>query len=89
MTDENQSQALANRPESPTLVTVEIDGKRFHIPAGEIAVARLKSIGGIAPADDLNVVLPSGRLDPLPDDGVVQVHAGMKFISTPRSGGAS
>jgi len=52
-------------------------------------VAELKALAGVPAADDLNIIKEDGRLDPLPDDGTVNIHEKMKFLSTPKSGGAS
>ena len=74
---------------APHTVTIFIDTKPVRVPEGRITVARLKELGGVSPADDLNEVLPTGRLKTLADDGVVEVHEGLKFISTPKTGGSS
>ncbi len=88
MTDPIQSDT--NLPAATsTLVTITINRKTVKVAAGPLSVARLKVLGGVPPADDLNEVLPGGQLKLLPDDGTVNIREGMQFISTPKTGGSS
>ena len=87
MTTKNEGTAPVE--EHRHLVKIEVDGKPFEVPPGPMPVAKLKAIAGVPAADDLNIVRENGRLDPLPDDGTVNIHAGMKFVSTPKTGGSS
>lgn len=84
MTDQVKARARADAG----LVTISINGTDYEVPEGPATVARLKQLGGVPPADDLNLVERAG-LKVLADDGSVRVHEGTKFISTPKSGGAS
>jgi len=66
-------------------VTIEINGKHYEVRPGPTPVSELKRIGGVPAADQLEQII-HGKLEPLADDGSVDVKAGDKFVSHTRTG---
>jgi hypothetical protein len=70
------------------LVRIKINDKTYEVPPGPTLVSKLKEIAGVPAADELEQVV-DGKLEPLPDNGTVDVKDGDRFISHPRTGSSS
>ena len=76
------------QPENGLNITITIDGKPFEIPAGSIPVARIKSVGGVPAANQLDQDI-NGVLTPLDQNGSVVIKGGEVFVSYPATGSSS
>lgn len=73
---------------SSRVVKIKINGTSHQIPYGRHSVAKLKELGGVPPADELDQVI-DGQLVHLPNDGHVDIKGEEMFVSHPVSGCAS
>jgi hypothetical protein len=69
-------------------VTITIDGKEKQIHRGRQTVAKIKEVGGVAAAMELEQII-DGKLTPLPDDGSVTIKGEETFVSHVRDSKSS
>jgi hypothetical protein len=70
------------------VIEITIDGKAFQVHAGKIAVSKIKQLGGIPLAFELDQLV-NGKLIPLPDDGIVKIKECEQFVGIPKDGSSS
>jgi len=75
-------------PEPGPEVHITINGVSKLSHRGRRSVVEIKTVGGVALADELEQVI-DGKLTPLPDEGSVTIKGGEVFMSHVRSGGSS
>lgn len=75
-------------PEPGPEVHITINGVSKLIHRGRRTVVEIKTVGGVALADELEQVI-DGKLTPLPDESSVTIKGGEVFMSHVRSGGSS
>lgn len=78
-----------DRPDEPRLVTVELNGEKVKIPAGDYTTETLKVALGVAAELDLDIVDKQGSFRTLATDEAIRVVAKLKFVSHVRQGGSS
>jgi hypothetical protein len=71
-----------------TEVTIIVDGHPHKVRRGPWVVKDLKAAVGVDPAKVLAEITPQGLKD-LADTAMIEIHAGLRFMSHARSGGAS
>ena len=69
-------------------VHITIGINEYVIHRGSHTVSEIKTLGGVALADDLEQVV-NGQLTPLADDARVTIKGGERFVSHPKDSGAS
>lgn len=69
-------------------VSISVNGVTKQIHRGSQTVAEIKTLGGVALADDLEQVI-DGKLTPLTDEGRVTIKGGEMFVSHPKDSGSS
>jgi len=75
-------------PQHGPEVTITIDGKEKSIHRGRQTIAKIKEVGGVAAAMELEQII-DGKLNPLPDDGSVTIKGGETFVSHVRDSKSS
>ncbi len=91
MNDERNEGAVAgtvDHPEHGPIVDITVDSKTRQIHRGRQTVAKIKEVGEVPLAFDLEQLV-HGKLVLLPDDGSVVIKGGEQFFSHPKDGGAS
>lgn len=76
------------KPQTGPIVKIEVNNIVVEIHRGRQTVAKIKQVGGVPLADDLNQLI-DGKLTHLPDDGAVTIKGGEIFFSQPKTGGDS
>ena len=69
-------------------VRITINGIHKFITRGLHTVKKIKLLGGVPLADELEEVIHE-KLTPLPDDGSVEIKGGEIFIGHPKDSGSS
>ena len=80
----NQEHDKENGPE----VSITVDGKPFEIHRGHEAVAKIKLLGSVPTAYDLEQVIDK-KLIPLDDNGSVTIKGNEIFVSHPKDSSSS
>lgn len=70
------------------IVEITVDCKQLHVHRGKIKVAKLKELGGVPLAVELDQLI-CGKLTQLPDNGEVCIKGGEKFCPVPKAGSSS
>lgn len=69
-------------------VIIGIDGKEYPVKAGTYSVSKIKEIGKINPAYEVEQLI-DGKLTPLDDNAMVQIQGGEQFFSHARDGSSA
>jgi hypothetical protein len=69
-------------------VDVHVNNQKVVLHAGRYEVKTFKKVAGVPQADDLEKLI-NCKLDPVPDDGTLEIKGGEVFISHVKDGGAS
>lgn len=69
-------------------VPIFVNKDKYFVNRGPETVVYLKELDHIPLADELEELL-KGKLEPLPDNGSVDIKGGEKFFSHPRTGSSS
>jgi len=85
---EKESLKEKDKPQTGPIVKIKVNNIVVEIHRGHQTVAKIKQVGGVPLADDLNQMI-DGKLTQLPDDGAVTIKGGEEFFSQPKTGGDS
>lgn len=77
-----------NKKNEENKVPIFVNNTQYFVARGLELVTYLKQISGVPLADVLEQLI-EGKLEPLPDNGTVDIHGGEKFFSHPRIGSSS
>jgi hypothetical protein len=95
MTDRNEPSPVSNAASNPVshdhgdqTVPIFVNKDQYFVNRGPETVAYIKEVGHVPAADELEELI-QGKLEPLADNGTVDVKGGEKFFSHPRTGSSS
>ena len=69
-------------------VPIFINKEKNMVKRGPESVSTIKTLGKVPLAYELEELI-QGKLQPLPDDGTVEIKGGEQFFSHPRTGSSS